>query len=85
VVMSNPMAQPRSVPESTRTVQFRSAEESGVSAKTIRYHESIDHEIIGLVRPAFPSAANYRRYDRAAIQTLCFSAEADYKRRDHNG
>ena len=72
--MSNPMAQPRSVPKSTRTVRFRSAEESGVS---IRYHESIGF--------AIRSAANYRRYDGAAIQNLRFSAEADYKRRRHNG
>ena len=83
--MSIPLAQPRSVPKSTRTVQFRSAEGSGVPARTIRYHERINHESIGLVRPAFPSAANYRRYDRAAIQTLRFGAEVDYKRRRHNG
>jgi hypothetical protein len=83
--MSNPMAQPRSVPKSTRTGQFRPAEESIVSAKTIRYHESINHESIGLVRPAFRWAANYRRFDRAAIQTLPFSAEVDYKRSRRNG
>gem|GEM_PF-4313979 len=78
--MSNPMGQPRSVP-----VQFRSAEGSGVSAKTVRYHANINQESIGLVRPAFPSAANYRRYERAAVQTLRFRAEASCKRRRHNG
>jgi hypothetical protein len=76
VVMNNPMAQPRSVPKSTRTVRFRSAEESGVS---IRYHESI-----GLVRPGFRSAANYHGYDRAAIQSLRFSTGARRKPRRHN-
>jgi MerR family regulatory protein len=88
VVMGYSMVQPRSVPKGTRTARAvpvgcsigQAAEESGVSAKMIRCHESI-----GLVRPALRSAANYRGYDRAAIQTLRFSAEADYKRRCHNG
>jgi Cu(I)-responsive transcriptional regulator len=45
------------------------AAESGVSAKMIRYYESI-----GLVAPAARSAANYRSYDDAAIQALRFVA-----------
>jgi Cu(I)-responsive transcriptional regulator len=45
------------------------AAESGVSAKMIRYYESI-----GLVAPAARSAANYRAYDDAAIQALRFVA-----------
>lgn len=44
---------------------------SGVSAKMIRYYESI-----GLVRPASRSAANYRSYDRMAIHTLRFIARS---------
>jgi MerR family transcriptional regulator, copper efflux regulator len=47
------------------------AKASGVSAKMIRYYESI-----GLVRPATRSASNYRHYDQAAIQTLGFIARA---------
>lgn len=47
------------------------AKKSGVSAKMIRYYESI-----GLVRPAARSAANYRNYDDTAIQTLRFIARA---------
>ena len=43
------------------------ARASGVSAKMIRYYESI-----GLVRPVARSAANYRSYDAAAVQTLRF-------------
>ena len=43
------------------------ARASGVSAKMIRYYE-----IIGMVRPVARSAANYRSYDAAAIQTLRF-------------
>jgi Cu(I)-responsive transcriptional regulator len=49
----------------------QAAEKSGVSAKMIRYYESI-----GLVHPAARSAANYRSYDHAAIQTLRFIARA---------
>lgn len=44
---------------------------SGVSAKMIRYYESI-----GLTGPVSRSAANYRSYDEAAIQTLRFIARA---------
>jgi Cu(I)-responsive transcriptional regulator len=47
------------------------AKASGVSVKMIRYYESI-----GLVQPATRSAANYRHYDEAAIQTLRFIARA---------
>ncbi len=43
------------------------ARASGVSAKMIRYYETI-----GLVRPVTRSAANYRSYDAAAIQALRF-------------
>ena len=43
------------------------AQASGVSAKMIRYYETI-----GLVRPVSRSAANYRSYDSASIQTLRF-------------
>ena len=47
------------------------AKASSVSAKMIRYYESI-----GLVRPATRSASNCRHYDQAAIQTLGFIARA---------
>ena len=43
------------------------ARASGVSAKMIRYYETV-----GLVRPVARSAANYRSYDDTAIQTLRF-------------
>lgn len=44
---------------------------SGVSAKMIRYYESI-----GLVRPAIRTESNYRTYDTRAIETLRFVARA---------
>jgi MerR family copper efflux transcriptional regulator len=44
---------------------------SGVSAKMIRYYESI-----GLVRPATRTGSNYRSYDDRAIQTLRFVGRA---------
>ncbi|MGA9869010.1 MAG: Cu(I)-responsive transcriptional regulator [Acetobacteraceae bacterium] len=44
---------------------------SGVSAKMIRYYETI-----GLIRPASRSAGNYRTYEAADIQTLRFIARA---------
>jgi Cu(I)-responsive transcriptional regulator len=44
---------------------------SGVSAKMIRYYESI-----GLVRPATRTESNYRTYDGRAIETLRFVARA---------
>jgi MerR family copper efflux transcriptional regulator len=47
----------------------QAAEESGVSAKMIRYYESI-----GLIGAAARSAANYRFYDTASVQTLRFIA-----------
>jgi len=83
------MAQPRSVPKCTRTTRAvpidcsigQAAEESAYRPKMIGYHESI-----GLIRPPLlRSAANYRGYDRAAIQTLHFVAEAACKRRRHDG
>ena len=43
------------------------ARASGVSAKMIRYYETI-----GLVQPVARSAANYRSYNDSAIQTLRF-------------
>src|SRR5271165_3008484 len=45
------------------------AAESGVSAKMIRYYESI-----GLIAPATRSAGNYRCYDETAIRALRFVA-----------
>jgi Cu(I)-responsive transcriptional regulator len=47
------------------------AERSGVSAKMIRYYESI-----GLIRPAARSEGNYRTYDPGAVQRLRFIARA---------
>jgi MerR family transcriptional regulator, copper efflux regulator len=47
------------------------AARSGVSAKMIRYYESV-----GLIRPAARSAGNYRTYDGADIDALRFIARA---------
>ena len=49
----------------------RASKASGMSAKMIRYYESI-----GLVRPAVRSAANYRHYDAGSVRTLRFVARA---------
>ena len=49
----------------------QASERSGVSAKMIRYYESI-----ALLRPASRSAANYRSYDHVAVDTLRFIARA---------
>jgi MerR family transcriptional regulator, copper efflux regulator len=49
----------------------QAAQESGVSAKMIRYYESI-----GLIGAAGRSGANYRFYDTASVQTLRFIARA---------
>jgi len=44
---------------------------SGVTAKTIRYYESI-----GLLRPGARGANNYRDYDATGVQELRFIARA---------
>jgi Cu(I)-responsive transcriptional regulator len=44
---------------------------SGVSAKMIRYYESI-----GLLRPATRTSSNYRTYDAKSVETLRFVASA---------
>ena len=45
----------------------RAAAESGVTAKTIRYYESI-----GLIQPADRQANNYRDYSAVDVETLRF-------------
>lgn len=45
----------------------QAAAESGVSAKMIRYYESI-----GLLRPAARTTSGYRQYSPADVQTLRF-------------
>jgi len=47
------------------------AERTGVSAKTIRYYESI-----GLMPPPERAANNYRQYSPAAVERLRFIASA---------
>lgn len=47
------------------------AARSGVSAKMIRYYESV-----GLIRPAARSGGNYRTFDGADIDALRFIARA---------
>jgi Cu(I)-responsive transcriptional regulator len=49
----------------------QAAERSGVPAKTIRYYESI-----GLIGPAERTAAGYRVYSEADVQTLRFISRA---------
>jgi len=45
----------------------QAAQQSNVSAKTIRYYESI-----GLVSPALRTESGYRTYDEKDVQTLRF-------------
>ena len=47
------------------------ADHGSVSAKTVRYYESI-----GLLKEPLRTASGYRDYDAAAIERLCFIRDA---------
>ena len=70
-VTSTPRDRPGAVPAEPACSIGQAAAASGVSAKMIRYYESI-----GLIRPASRSAANYRSYDHLAVHTLRFIARS---------
>ena len=70
-VTSTPRDRPDAVPAEPACSIGQAAAASGVSAKMIRYYESI-----GLIRPASRSAANYRSYDHLAVHTLRFIARS---------
>ena len=47
------------------------ADHGSVSAKTVRYYESI-----GLLKEPLRTASGYRDYDAAAVERLCFIRDA---------